>query len=158
MFTSLIYQSMTIREIVWKFPMDNLTLNEEKVWKILREFPNGISRKRLMKLTDLPSATLYEALSSLEAKTSTYNEKRKWYPEQPSTKSSTKKPSKNWIWPSIACVLAIFFGVVLSVGFVDPSLELLNNTVINPSKTVSPYAICPILALFMVISYFWSKK
>jgi hypothetical protein len=138
--------------------MDNLTLNEEKVWKILREFPNGISRKRLMKLTDLPSATLYEALSSLEAKTSTYNEKRKWYPEQPSTKSSTEKPSKNRIWPLITCGLLIFFSVVFPIGFIDPSLKLLNDTIINPIKVSIPYAMWPILALIMVSFYFTSKK
>jgi hypothetical protein len=78
------------RDIMWKFPMEKLTLNEEKVWTILKDFPNGAKAELLKQLTKLPRTTLYECLDGLAEKNYVENKNRKWYPkiaeaEKPST-------------------------------------------------------------------------
>jgi len=77
---------------MWKFPMEKLTLNEEKVWTILKDFPNGIKAELLMQLTKLPKTTLYECLDGLVEKEYVENKNRKWLPkiaeaEKPSTEN-----------------------------------------------------------------------
>jgi sugar-specific transcriptional regulator TrmB len=70
--------------------MEKLTLNEEKVWTILKDFPNGAKAELLRQLTKLPRTTLYECLDGLTEKGYVENKNRKWYPkiaeaEKPST-------------------------------------------------------------------------
>ena len=66
-------------------------------------------------------------------------------------KPSTEKPSRfrYWIPELIVFILIGFFSIVLPIGFIDPSLKLLNDTIINPLKAIGPYALFPLLALIL---------
>lgn len=128
--------------------MENLSESEERMWKVLSQFPHGTNAKRLEHITSMSKTVVYEALKGLHSKGFVDHKKRLWIiKEKPSTEV---KPSKNWIFPSIACVLIVFFSVVFSIGFIDPSLKLFNDTIINPFKAFGPYAIWPLLAMIVL--------
>jgi len=76
--------------------MEKLSSNAERIWTILKDFPNGIKAKMLMQLTNLPKTTLYEHLDSLVEKGYVENRNRKWFPKI----AGVEKPSlkENSIW------------------------------------------------------------
>ena len=64
--------------------MVNLTLNEEKVRKILMRYPNGVKAKILLNECFISKTPLYVALNRLEEKDLAFRGNHNlWYPENP---------------------------------------------------------------------------
>lgn len=127
---------------------EETTSNAEKVWTILKIFPDGITAKALGQRTGLSRTTLYETLGSLRGDGRASNRNRKWYPITAESKKPLGKPSRNLILPSIIGVLAFFLFGIFYVAQQDRSLKLLNDTILNPAFGTSIYVtLLPIGAL-----------
>jgi hypothetical protein len=61
--------------------MEKLSLNGDKVWTKIKDFPNGIKAELLKDLTHLSKTTLYECLNELREKDYIENKNRKWHPK-----------------------------------------------------------------------------
>jgi len=58
--------------------MGHLRKNEEYFWKILTHYPEGITVKELLELTELRSSSVYTALGGLRSRGYVVREKCRW--------------------------------------------------------------------------------
>jgi len=58
--------------------MKELHENAERIWKVLTQFPDGTTAKRLQQITSLNKTAVYNALKELRENGFVANEKRVW--------------------------------------------------------------------------------
>lgn len=71
-----------------KIPMEKLSKNAERIWKVLSQFPEGTSAKQVMQITAMGHSWVYNGLKELEEKGFVRHESSSWIPkakEKPST-------------------------------------------------------------------------
>jgi DNA-binding transcriptional regulator GbsR (MarR family) len=51
-----------------KIPMEKLSENAERIWKVLSKYPKGVTARRLHNDTDLSKTVVYDSLKELESK------------------------------------------------------------------------------------------
>ena len=78
-------------ENLGKIPMENLSENEERIWKLLSQFLNGATARKLQQITFMRKTTLYNALNGLKSKGFVEHKKRIWSIKE----KQTTKPQKS---------------------------------------------------------------
>lgn len=72
--------------------MEDLHENAERIWKVLSQFSEGTTARRLQQITAMSKTATYDALNELSTKGFIVNEKKKWKiiqkPSQENAKSS----------------------------------------------------------------------
>lgn len=106
--------------------------NREKILQLVRKSRNGISVKKIARALKIDDGTVYKHLANMQ------NQIRLdrgivFSIDRDDFKVSRSHPLFMFV---LLIGLASFLGVILGAAYVDPSLRLLNATVINPARAI----------------------
>jgi len=128
--------------------------NLKELERLLQQNLHGIKITKAAKKLGVNRSTVYKYLYSLDLQGKAHYERGIAYPGEHSTQV---KASKNWIPYLLITILLFSIGIIFPIAFIDPSLKLLNNTIINPIRSV-PISYAIFLLLFLSGWYAFKEK